>query len=171
MDLKRIKDLIDLFVATDLGELNFSEGDCRLRLVRRISTQEGQTDSSSRSGASESPARPATDAIKAVALLPVRADAEAPVALDASVGAKDVVAPLHGVLHLTPSPDEPAFVELGDAVRVGQTLGVLEAMKMFHTLKSDFDGVVAAILVVSGSEVEAGQALFRITSRPLPGHK
>jgi acetyl-CoA carboxylase biotin carboxyl carrier protein len=171
MDLKRIKDLMDLFVATDLGELNFSEGDCRLRLVRRIATEEGQTDSSSRPGVSESPVRPTTHVIKTVALLPVRADAEAPAALDATVDVKDVVAPLHGVLHLTPSPDEPAFVELGDSVRVGQTLGVLEAMKMFHTLKSDFDGVVAAILVVSGSEVEAGQALFRITSGSLPGRK
>jgi acetyl-CoA carboxylase biotin carboxyl carrier protein len=171
MDLKRIKDLIDLFVATDLGELNFSEGDCRLRLVRRLSRQEEHADSSSRSGVSESPVRPTTDVIKTLAPLAVRADAEAPVALDARVGAKDVVAPLHGVLHLTPSPDEPAFVALGDPVRVGQTLGVLEAMKMFHTLKSDFDGVVAAIRVVSGSEVEAGQALFRITSGLLPGDK
>jgi acetyl-CoA carboxylase biotin carboxyl carrier protein len=67
------------------------------------------------------------------------------------------------VLHLTPSPDEPPFVKLGDPVRAGQTLGVLEAMKMFHTLKSDHDGVVGAILVASGGEVEAGQSLFRIT--------
>jgi acetyl-CoA carboxylase biotin carboxyl carrier protein len=163
MDLNRIKDLIDLLVATDLGELNLSEGDCRLRLVRRISRVEEHTDSSSRSGVPESQARPTTDAIRAVTLAPVRAEAVAPVSSDASVGAKDVVAHLHGVLHLTPSPDEPPFVKLGDSVRAGQTLCVLEAMKMFHTLKSDFDGVVAAILVASGSEVEAGQLLFRIT--------
>ena len=163
MDLNRIKDLIDLFVATDLGELNLSEGDCRLRLVRRISRVEEHTDSSSRSGVSGSPARPATDATRAVRPAPVRAEAVVPVPPEASAGANDVVAPLHGVLHLTPSPDEPPFVRLGDSVRAGQTLGVLEAMKMFHTLKSDFDGVVAAILAASGSEVEAGQALFRIT--------
>ena len=150
MDLNRIKDLIDLFVATNLGELTLSEGDCRLRLARRI-------------GVSEPQVRPTTDAIRAVGLAPVRAEGVAPVPADASVGAKDVVAPLYGVLHLTPSPDEPPFVRLGDSVRAGQTLGVLEAMKMFHTLKSDFDGVVAAILAASGSEVEAGQALFRIT--------
>ena len=142
MDLNRIKDLIDLLVATDLGELTLSEGDCQLRLVRRISRVEEHTDSS---------------------IAPLRAEAAAPVPSDASVGAKDVVAPLHGVLHLTPSPDEPPFVRLGDSIRAGQTLGVLEAMKMFHTLKSDFDGVVAAILAASGSEVEAGQSLFRIT--------
>ena len=171
MDLKRIKDLIDLFVATDLGELNLSEGDCRLRLVRRISRAQQHPDSSGRSGVSESPARPMTDGIESVALMPTRAEAVASVALDVSVEAKDVVAPLYGVLHLTPSPDEPPFVEPGDPVRVGQTLGVLEAMKMFHTLKSDCDGIVAAILVVSGSEVEAGQALFRITPGSLSGLK
>jgi acetyl-CoA carboxylase biotin carboxyl carrier protein len=162
MDLNRIKDLIDLFVATDLGELNFSEGDCRLRLVRRISREE-HADRARRSGESESQARPTTDAVRAVTPGPVRAEAVAPVPPDAGVGAKEVVAPLYGVLHLTPSPDEPPFVRLGDSVRAGQTLGVLEAMKMFHSLKSDFDGVVAAILAASGSEVEAGQSLFRIT--------
>ena len=147
MDLKRIKDLIDAFAATDLGELSFSEGDCQLRLVRRGSTMDGH--------------RSATDPVKAAVLLPT--EAVAPEAMDVAVGAKDVVAPLHGVLHLAPSPDEPPFVKLGDPVRAGQTLGVLEAMKMFHTLKSDHDGVVGAILVVSGGEVEAGQSLFRIT--------
>ncbi len=147
MDLKRIKDLIDVFAATDLGELSFSEGDCQLRLVRRAATMDGRLS--------------APDTVKAAAFPP--GEAIAPEDLDAAVGAKDVVAPLHGVLHLTPSPDEPPFVRLGDSVRAGQTLGVLEAMKMFHTLKSDHDGVVGAILVASGGEVEAGQALFRIS--------
>jgi acetyl-CoA carboxylase biotin carboxyl carrier protein len=160
MDLKRIKDLIDVFVATDLGELNLSEGDCRLRLVRRLSSAQEHTDSSSQSGICEAPAGPAMDAIKTVAP-----------ASDAGAGAKDVTATLHGVLHLTPSADEPPFVKLGDSVRAGQTLGVLEAMKMSHTLKSEFDGILAAILVPSGSEVEAGQAVFRITCRSLPGRE
>ena len=147
MDLKRIKDLIDAFAATDLGELSFSEGDCQLRLVRRASTVGGHGS--------------ATDTVRAVVFPP--AEPVAPEDLDAAVYAKDVVAPLHGVLHLAPSPDEPPFVKLGDPVRAGQTLGVLEAMKMFHTLKSAHDGVVGAILVASGGEVEAGQSLFRIT--------
>ena len=152
MDLKRIKDLIDAFAATELGELSFSEGDCQLRLVRRASTIDGH--------------RWVTDTVKAPVFPPAEAvlpEAVGPEALDAAVGGKDVVAPLYGVLHLAPSPDEPPFVKLGDPVRAGQTLGVLEAMKMFHTLKSAHDGVVGAILVASGAEVEAGQSLFRIT--------
>lgn len=149
MDLKQIKDLIDLFAATDLGELQFSEDGYQLRLVRHASVDVRHVGSSS----------------QAVAPLPVAGGDATPVTADAKDNAKEVVAPLHGVLHLTPTPDEPPFVKLGDPVQAGQTLGVLEAMKMFHTLKSGHSGTVAAILATSGSEVEAGQPLFRILSR------
>ena len=160
MDLKRIKELIDLFANTDLGELNFSEDGCQLRLVRHTATAAEHREYTVRSGVR---GLPATDVAESAALRPVHAEAAGPAAADAEVGPTDVVAPLHGVLHLTPSPDEPPFVKVGDPVRVGQALGMLEAMKMFHTLKSDVEGFVAAILVASGSEVEAGQPLFRIT--------
>ena len=163
MDLKRIKELIDLFANTDLGELNFSEDGCQLRLVRHTAAPAEQGEYTALSGARGLPANPATDGVESPALRPVHAEAAERVTADAEVGRTDVVAPLHGVLHLTPSPDEPPFVKVGDAVKVGQILGTLEAMKMFHSLKSDVEGFVAAILVASGSEVEAGQPLFRIT--------
>ena len=153
MDLKRIKDLIDLFADTDLGELNFSEDGCQLRLVRHTAP----------SSARGLPANPAPHIVESPAPRPVHAEATEPVTADPKVGFTDLVAPLHGVFHLTPSPDEPPFVSVGDPVKVGQILGTLEAMKMFHSLKSDVEGFVAAILVASGSEVEAGQPLFRIT--------
>ena len=153
MDLKRIKDLIDLFADTDLGELNFSEDGCQLRLVRHTAP----------SSARGLPANPPPDIVESPAPRPVHAEATEPVTADPKVGFTDLVAPLHGVFHLTPSPDEPPFVSVGDPVKVGQILGTLEAMKMFHSLKSDVEGFVAAILVASGSEVEAGQPLFRIT--------
>ena len=156
MDLKRIKDLIDLFADTDLGELSFSEDGCQLRLVRHTATAAEHGEYTVRSSVR---GLPATDVVESPALQPVHAEAAA---ADAEVGPTDVVAPLHGVLHLTPSPDEPPFVKVGDPVRVGQALGMLEAMKMFHTLKSDVEGFVAAVLVASGSEVESGQPLFRI---------
>ena len=163
MDLKRIKDLIDLFADTDLGELNFSEDGCQLRLVRHTATPNEHREPNIGSGARGSPANPATDVVESATPQSVRAEAERPAAADAKVDPTDVVAPLHGVLHLTPSPDEPPYVNVGDPVQVGQVLGMLEAMKMFHTLKSDVEGCVAAVLVASGSEVEAGQPLFRIT--------
>jgi acetyl-CoA carboxylase biotin carboxyl carrier protein len=156
MDLKRIRDLIDVFAATDLGEFNFTEGDCQLRLVRRVPIEAQIKGTSNPFGIAESPARSA-DAVEPSTSLPLALPET-----EGVPGAKEVVAPLYGVLHLTPSPGEPPFVKLGDPVRAGQTLCVLEAMKMFHTLKSDYDGIIGAILAASGTEVEAGQALFRI---------
>lgn len=73
-----------------------------------------------------------------------------------------ITSPLYGVLHLTPSPHEPAFVEPGDDVQAGQTVCVVEAMKMFHEVKADRAAKVLAVLVADGQEVEAGQALFSL---------
>ena len=162
MDLKRIKDLIDLFADTDLGELSFNEDGCQLRLVRHTAARAATGESAIPSNTRGLPAAAATDAVESTALHSVHTEVAGTAAADSKVASTDVVAPLYGVLHLTPSPDEPPFVKVGDPVQVGQALGMLEAMKMFHTLKSDVEGFVAAILVASGSEVEAGQPLFRI---------
>jgi acetyl-CoA carboxylase biotin carboxyl carrier protein len=72
-----------------------------------------------------------------------------------------LLAPLYGVVHLRPTPDEPPFVVAGQAVKAGQTLCVIEAMKVFNEVRAEYDATVAAVLVTSGQEVEAGQALMR----------
>lgn len=162
MDLKRIKELIELFADTNLGELSLREGDCELRLARRAHAMAGSgtTDSSHRT---EVPGCTTADTAHSATYQPIEAKNADAVEVGYERSAKDVVAPMHGILHLSPSPDAPPFVSLGEAVRVGQTLGVLEAMKVFHTLKADVDGVVSGIFVSSGNEVAAGQAVFRIT--------
>jgi acetyl-CoA carboxylase biotin carboxyl carrier protein len=73
-----------------------------------------------------------------------------------------VRAPLFGIVHLTPSPDAPPFVVAGQAVKTGETLCVIEAMKVFNNICAERDGVVEAVMATSGSEVEAGQLLMRI---------
>jgi acetyl-CoA carboxylase biotin carboxyl carrier protein len=70
--------------------------------------------------------------------------------------------PLYGVVHLQPTPAEPPYVAVGDTVRAGQTLCVIEAMKVFNEVQAERTGVVQAVLVQTGDEVEAGQALFRV---------
>lgn len=152
MDLGRVKELINLFADTDLVELDLREGDCQLRLARRARTADA-----------EMPSHRITDDVEAVAPASIRAEAAEPGDSKARTEAKEVLAPMHGVLHLAPAPGAPPFVKLGDSVQSGQTLAVLEAMKVFHTLRSDVDGLVAAILTPAGSEVAAGQPLFRIT--------
>jgi acetyl-CoA carboxylase biotin carboxyl carrier protein len=143
MKPERIKALIDLMADSDLSELSLSEGDAQLRLLR----DQGQV-------SADSPAAPTPPVLKQAAVTA----APAPVT---TVG-HEASASLYGVLHLTPAPDQPPFVEVGAAVEVGQTLAVVEAMKMFHPVKAEVAGTVTAILAASGEEVQAGQALIRI---------
>lgn len=75
---------------------------------------------------------------------------------------KVVVSPLVGTFYAAPSPDADCFVQVGDAVKKGQVLGIIEAMKLMNEIESEFDGVVEAILVKSEEVVEYGQPLFRI---------
>jgi len=85
---------------------------------------------------------------------PQPAHAQAPVSTECP-------APLYGVVHLQPTPDEPPFVKAGQAIRAGQILCVIEAMKVFNEVRAEGDATVQAVLVRSGQEVEAGQPLFR----------
>ena len=75
---------------------------------------------------------------------------------------KTVKAPLVGTFYAASAPDAEAFVSVGDTVKKGQTLGIIEAMKLMNDIECDFDGVVSEVLVKNGETVEYGQPLFRI---------
>ncbi|MBX8538801.1 acetyl-CoA carboxylase biotin carboxyl carrier protein subunit [Pseudomonas cichorii] len=142
MDQERIKALIGLLAESDLIELSLTEGDSTLRLFKEAAGNVVE--------APLAPARVATGKAASVS---------APVKEEVKL---EVKASLYGVLHLTPAVGEAPFVQIGDSVEAGQTLAVIEAMKMFHPLKANRAGIVEAILVDGGTEVEAGQPLFRI---------
>ena len=142
MDQQQIKAFIDAMAASDLTEMEFSQDGWTLRLVRR--------------GA----------AVHAAAA----ADARAPVAVSNVATAQaaatprianELTAPLFGVVHLQRSPGDPPFVTAGQTVVAGQTLCVIEAMKVFNVVHAEHDGTVTAVLVTSVQEVEAGQPLLR----------
>ncbi|WP_248800719.1 acetyl-CoA carboxylase biotin carboxyl carrier protein [Pseudomonas sp. MWU13-2105] len=141
MDSERIKGLIDLLAESDLLELSLTEGDITIRLFK----QAGKV--------------LATESLADHSSTPAASSAKAATPLVASV---EIKASLHGVLHLTPAAGEAPFVAVGDQIEVGQTLAVLEAMKMFHPVKAKAVGQITAILAQSGAEVEAGQSLFRL---------
>lgn len=141
MDQQRIKALIDLMAASDLVELKFSENNCTLQLLRETSF--------------------------AMEVDPVASPLPSPLPSEPVGPAHDSdsyiqTAPFYGVLHLTPAPGEPPFIQPGGKVEKGQTIGLLEAMKMFHPLEAHCSGKLDAILVKAGDDVDAGQPLFRI---------
>ncbi|WP_447789550.1 acetyl-CoA carboxylase biotin carboxyl carrier protein [Pseudomonas farris] len=141
MDSERIKGLIDLLAESDLLELSLTEGDSTIRLFRqagKVLASESLTE-------------------QAPVSTPLLPKADTP-----TVAALEIKANLYGVLHLTPAVGEAPFVTVGEQIEAGQTLAVIEAMKMFHPVKAKAAGRITAILAQSGAEVEAGQSLFRL---------
>ena len=143
MDQQQVKALIDAMASSDLQEMEFSQDGWTLRLVRQ---------------GAPAPIAQARSSLTTAA--PVGQAAARPAPASAALP-KELRAPLFGVLHLQPAPGEPPFVVAGQAVKAGQTLCVIEAMKVFNEVLAEHDAVVDAVLVSSGQEVEAGQALLR----------
>ena len=153
MDLQKIKELIDVLAASDLAEIELIEGEHRVRLIKRMRAEEGAYVSAAAASVYATP-----DA-RAQAIVPSETLCQPPLKTQ---GDERVTAPMYGVLHLTPAPGVATFVQLGDTVKPGQTLCMIEAMKMFHEVKVRSAGRIEAILAASGEEVEAGAELFRL---------
>ncbi|AXV79128.1 MULTISPECIES: acetyl-CoA carboxylase biotin carboxyl carrier protein [Ralstonia solanacearum species complex] len=150
MDLSQIKQLIDAMASSDLAEMSFSHQGWVLRLVRHKSAAHRGDDVlplADRAPLAPTPAHPPpSPPAQSVPAAPKR---------------RELLAPLFGVVHLQPAPGEPVFVQPGQTVLAGQTLCVIEAMKVFNAVLAESDGTVDAVLVESGAEVEAGQPLIR----------
>jgi acetyl-CoA carboxylase biotin carboxyl carrier protein len=150
MDPQQIKAFIDAMAASDFDELEVSHDGWTLRLVRhaRGVRQEMRPAHSAATERAEAagPATPAAGTARA-------AEASGP---------EPVRASMFGVVHLQQAAGEPPFVQAGDLIAADQLLCTIEAMKVFNEVRAEFGGRVAAVLVTSGSEVEAGQALFAI---------
>ena len=151
MDLRKIKKLIDLLEESDLAELEIKEGEEVVRL--------------SRVPRSTAPAAPAPVAAAAapvgVAAPAAVAATEAPAA-DALPDGHVVKAPMVGTFYASATPGTPAFVKVGQPVQAGETLGIIEAMKMFNQIEADVAGTVQAILVENGQPVEFDEPMFVI---------
>ena len=149
MKLQEIKALIDAMAASDLSEMALTRDGTQLRLVRRKT-------------ASGAPA-PQQSATPASTPTPTRARRQSPPpAVAAAPAPSAITTPLYGVVHWRPSPDAPPFVVPGQAIKAGQVVCVVEAMKVFNEIRTEVDATVLALLVESGSEVEAGQPLLSL---------
>ena len=147
MDLRKLKKLIDLVQESGIAELEITEGEEKVKIVK------GGVVS-----VSQAPAAPAP-ASAAPALPAQAAPAPAPQP-DAGQEGHVVKAPMVGTFYRSPSPDAKAFVEVGQSIKEGQTICIIEAMKLMNEIESDASGVVKAILVENGQPVEYGQPLF-----------
>jgi acetyl-CoA carboxylase biotin carboxyl carrier protein len=148
MDIRKVKKLIELLEESGISEIEISEGEESVRISRYPKPGTVTT--------TVAPAAPA-------AAPPPAAAAAAPVEIPAAPArGQQVTAPMVGTFYSGPAPGAKPFVEIGSEVKPGDTLCVIEAMKMMNQIESEFAGRVVSVLVENGSPVEFGQPLFVI---------
>ncbi len=145
IDLKKIRALIRTIEGSSVTELEIADGKSRIRL--------------SRGGVAQVQVAAPVVAAPVAAVAAPAAEASAPVDDDALT----ITSPFVGTFYRSPSPDAPPFIEVGASVREGQTLCIVEAMKLMNEIEADCAGTVSDILVENGKPVEFGQPLFRVT--------
>jgi acetyl-CoA carboxylase biotin carboxyl carrier protein len=149
MDLRKLKKLIDLVQESGIAELELTEGEEKVRI--------------SRFGASQPMmAMPQSYPMPMMAAAPAPVPAAAPAAAPAEVEGHVVKSPMVGTFYRASSPGAKSFVEVGDSVNAGDTLCIIEAMKLLNEIEADHGGVIKAILVENGQPVEYGEPLFII---------
>ncbi|HAS6216218.1 TPA: acetyl-CoA carboxylase biotin carboxyl carrier protein [Vibrio vulnificus] len=153
MDIRKIKKLIELVEESGIAELEISEGEESVRISRHGQMMAAPAPMHY---AAAPVAQPAP-----VAAAPVAAAEAAPTAAAVPAG-HQVLSPMVGTFYRSPSPDAKAFIEVGQSVTAGQTLCIVEAMKMMNQIEADKSGVVTAILVEDGQPVEFDQPLVVI---------
>ena len=149
MDLRKLKKLIDLVEESGIAEIEVTEGEEKVRITRATAAQP----------VFAAPAAIAPVAAAPVAAAPAPAVSAAPAVRDLSNAQKS---PMVGTFYRAPGPNAPAFVESGQQVKAGDTLCIIEAMKLMNEIEAEKSGVIKEILVDNGTPVEYGEPLFII---------
>lgn len=154
MDLRKLKTLIDLVSESGVAELEITEGDDRVKIVNRVGAAPM---------AAAAPAVIPTPVVASAA--PAAAPAVAAEPAAAPVAAEDtrtINSPMVGTFYRAPSPGAKPFADVGQKVKAGDTVCIIEAMKLLNEIETEYDGVIKEILVENGQPVEFGQPLFVI---------
>ena len=152
MDLRKLKKLIDLVQESGIAELEITEGEEKVRIARGGAVSVTALAAGAPPAVADQPSAPALATGAAMA---------APLA-EAVPEGHVVKSPMVGTFYRSPSPDAKPFVEVGATIKAGETICVLEAMKLMNEIEADASGTIKAILVENGQPVEYGQALFII---------
>jgi len=153
MDLRKLKKLIDLVQESGIAEIEITEGEEKVRILKGGGT------------VAQAPVASMPQAAPAPVSAPARPAAGAPAAAASAEPVPEqeghvFKSPMVGTFYRAPSPDAKAFVEVGQTIKEGQTICIIEAMKLMNEIEADKSGVIKAILVENGQPVEYGQPLF-----------
>ena len=153
MTIQEIRELVQVVTESGIAELEVERGDNRVHIKRAYGVSHE---------VEVSPA-PAPQTVQHFhAAQPAAATVPQHAAAPAEAGMLTIKAPIVGTFYESPSPDSVPFVKVGDTVKAGQVLCIIESMKLMNEIESDFAGVIGAKLVENGSPVEYGEALFAI---------
>ena len=153
MDLRKLKKLIDLVEESGIAEIEVTEGEEKVRITRSTAVQQPANYAHPAPVAPAAAPAPAPAAIAAAPAAPTAAEADL---------SKAQRSPMVGTFYRAPSPSSPAFAEVGQSVKEGDTLCIIEAMKLMNEIEAERSGVIKAILVENGHPVEYGEPLFII---------
>ena len=154
MDIRKIKKLIEMLEESQLSEIEITEGEESIRLSRGSPSASAPV--------LTHPITPVSASLEAVSGHVPEPATPAPEVAQTYDTAGAVCSPMVGTFYRAPAPGEPAFVEVGSRINVGQTVCILEAMKLMNELESEVGGEVVEILVDNGTPVEFGQVLMRV---------
>lgn len=149
IDPKLVRKLADILKETDLSEIEVEQGDLKIRVARQLTAAPAVSYVAAPQAAAPAP----------VAAAPAAAAPEAAAAAPAGVPKDAIKSPMVGTVYLSAQPGAPAFIKVGDKIKQGQTLLIVEAMKTMNPIPSPREGTVAQILVSDAQPVEFGEAL------------
>jgi acetyl-CoA carboxylase biotin carboxyl carrier protein len=155
MDLRKLKTLIDLVAESDISELEVTEGESKVRIVKSGAP-------AAHSQMVMMPSAPAQMAAAPAMAAPAAASAPVAAAPEAAPSGHVVKSPMVGTFYRASAPGAAAFVDIGSTVKEGDTLCIIEAMKLLNEIDADASGTIRQILVENGQAVEFGQPLFII---------
>ena len=148
MDLRKVKKLIELLEESGLSEIEITEGEDKVRITK---------------GGKQSPQVKAIETTQEAEALSVTEPEAVNAQTKNNNGFHEIKAPMIGTFYQSPDPDSEAFVKVGDPINEGDTLCIIEAMKMMNKIESDISGTIERILVQNGDPVEFDQVLFLVS--------
>ena len=148
MDLRKVKKLIELLEESGLSEIEITEGEDKVRITK---------------GGKRSPQVKAIETTQEAEALSVTEPADVNAQTKNNNSFHEIKAPMIGTFYQSPDPDSEAFVKVGDPINEGDTLCIIEAMKMMNKIESDISGTIERVLVQNGDPVEFDQILFLVS--------
>ena len=148
MDLRKVKKLIELLEESGLSEIEITEGEDKVRITK---------------GGKRSPQVKAIETTQEAEALSVTEPADVNAQSNSNNSFHEIKAPMIGTFYQSPDPDSEAFVKVGDPINEGDTLCIIEAMKMMNKIETDISGTIERILVQNGDPVEFDQVLFLVS--------